>query len=886
MYVLIWVAGLLRRRPGRVVGQTVGVALAVALLGALGTFFAAMRAQMTQRASAAVPVDWQVELTPGSDPASATKLITSTPGVGAALEVGYAPTPGFSTVTGKTVQTTGPGQVLGLPRDYPSTFPGEIRFLVGRRHGTLLAQQTAANLHAGVGSVVTIERPGLTSVQRRVTGIVDLTAADSLFQAIGVSPGAGPAAPPDNVMLLGAKSWRALFSQDGRPVTGAHTQIHVDLAADLPPDPGAAFAQVTVRANNLEARLSGQGLVGNNLGAKLDAARADAVYAQLLFLFLGLPGVLLASVVAAALAASGGERRRREQALLRVRGASPAQIVTLAAAEALLVGSFGVALGIGAAALIGRVAFPAARFGASTSQATAWFLAAALVGMALALLIIVVPAWRDARRLSVRSAQMSLAHRGAPLWARLKLDWLCLCAGGLVYLQAVRSGYQVVLAPEGVPTMSVSYLTLLAPFLLWLGAALLSWRLGTWVLSAGRALLTRVVSPIAHSLSGVVAASLSRQRRLLARGLAVMAIATSFALAVAIFDTTYAAQARTDAELTNGADVSVQTIAAAGLAQDLPTVVGRLPGVAAVQAMQHRFAYVGNDLQDLFGIDATTIATATNMSDAFFASGDAARTLADLARTPDGILVSAETVHDFQLQPGDLIRIRLQSARDHAYHAVPFHYIGIVREFPTAPSDSFLVANSSYVARRTSSPAYQTLLVRTTTSPPAVARAIRRLVGPSGATVKDIVAQRRITLSGLTAIDLEGLTRVELSFAVALAAAGSGLVLWLGLSERLRTFAIAAALGARRRQLAAFVWSEAAFVTTGGIVLGAATGWAISLVIVKILTGVFDPPPEHLSVPWGYIVGVVTASLAAAVAAAIATLRTTSQRALGAIKDL
>jgi putative ABC transport system permease protein len=302
--------------------------------------------------------------------------------------------------------------------------------------------------------------------------------------------------------------------------------------------------------------------------------------------------------------------------------------------------------------------------------------------------------------------------------------------------------------------------------------------------------------------------------------------------------------------------------------------------------MQHRFAYVGNDLQDLFGIDATTIATATNMSDAFFASGDAARTLADLARTPDGILVSAETVHDFQLQPGDLIRIRLQSARDHAYHAVPFHYIGIVREFPTAPSDSFLVANSSYVARRTSSPAYQTLLVRTTTSPPAVARAIRRLVGPSGATVKDIVAQRRITLSGLTAIDLEGLTRVELSFAVALAAAGSGLVLWLGLSERLRTFAIAAALGARRRQLAAFVWSEAAFVTTGGIVLGAATGWAISLVIVKILTGVFDPPPEHLSVPWGYIVGVVTASLAAAVAAAIATLRTTSQRALGAIKDL
>src|SRR5262249_62166242 len=39
---------------------------------------------------------------------------------------------------------------------------------------------------------------------------------------------------------------------------------------------------------------------------------------------------------------------------------------------------------------------------------------------------------------------------------------------------------------------------------------------------------------------------------------------------------------------------------------------------AAVQPMMHRFAYVGNDLQDLFGINPRTIGTATPMSDAFF----------------------------------------------------------------------------------------------------------------------------------------------------------------------------------------------------------------------------------------------------------------------------
>ena len=31
------------------------------------------------------------------------------------------------------------------------------------------------------------------------------------------------------------------------------------------------------------------------------------------------------------------------------------------------------------------------------------------------------------------------------------------------------------------------------------------------------------------------------------------------------------------------------------------------------------------------------------------------------------------------------------------------------------------------------------------------------------------------------------------------------------------------------------------------------SGWALSFIIVKILTGVFDPPPPHLFVPWAYL---------------------------------
>jgi putative ABC transport system permease protein len=148
------------------------------------------------------------------------------------------------------------------------------------------------------------------------------------------------------------------------------------------------------------------------------------------------------------------------------------------------------------------------------------------------------------------------------------------------------------------------------------------------------------------------------------------------------------------------------------------------------------------------------------------------------------------------------------------------------------------------------------------------------------------VTQQRITLSGLTAIDLAGLTRLELAFALVMAAAASGLVLALGLAERRRTFAIASALGARRRQLASFVWSEAAYVTIGGLVLGSLAGWGLSYVIVKILTGVFDPPPEHLSVPWAYLASLGAAAAITVFAAGAGMLRATRKPAVELIRDL
>src|SRR5205085_1591024 len=116
--------------------------------------------------------------------------------------------------------------------------------------------------------------------------------------------------------------------------------------------------------------------------------------------------------------------------------------------------------------------------------------------------------------------------------------------------------------------------------------------------------------------------------------------------------------------------------------------------------------------------------------------------------------------------------------------------------------------------------------------------------------------------------------------------AATGLALALGFHERRRTFAIASALGATVRQLGGFVWSESAFVTAGGLLLGAVAAAGLSTMLVKVLTGVFDPPPGYLSIPWGYLAGLVGLACAAVILAGLATLRALHRPRIRDLRDL
>ena len=217
---------------------------------------------------------------------------------------------------------------------------------------------------------------------------------------------------------------------------------------------------------------------------------------------------------------------------------------------------------------------------------------------------------------------------------------------------------------------------------------------------------------------------------------------------------------------------------------------------------------------------------------------------------------------------------------------MPFHYVGVVAEFPTAPKDSFFVANAAYIAVQTGSDAVGAFLVdaggRDT---PAVADRIRAVVGTS-ATVTDITTTRGEVGSSLTSVNLAGLTRIELGYGFVLAAASGALVLALGLAERRRGFAIASALGGSARQLRSFVVAEAGVLIVGGLLAGSLTGWVLSQMLVKVLTGVFDPPPTSLTVPWAYLAAVGSTLVVVIVIVAATTSHLARRAPLTALREL
>jgi putative ABC transport system permease protein len=105
----------------------------------------------------------------------------------------------------------------------------------------------------------------------------------------------------------------------------------------------------------------------------------------------------------------------------------------------------------------------------------------------------------------------------------------------------------------------------------------------------------------------------------------------------------------------------------------------------------------------------------------------------------------------------------------------------------------------------------------------------------------------------------------------------------LTVAERRHEFAAMTAVGASLRDVAAFVWTESALVLGAALLLAAGLGWLLSEMLVAMLQHAFDPPPDALALPGGFLAELGGGALAGWLAAIALATRSLGRLDLGAL---
>ncbi len=879
---------LVVREPRRSLATLVGVTIAAALITSVLLFGVASGATVTRRALVGLPVDAQVVVTPGSDVAAAQAIAAADPSVRTVspFELAHFDSAAAST-SGSTTQTS-VGVLVGIDPSYstrtglfqPSSgtiAPGEIG----------ISRDLASNLGVVPGDSITFTLPGGGTATLRISGIVSIDGADLVLGPIDAAHRAAGTNPPTNVAVMGrsdlesavlAKIPATATAADPATAAGggaanaspvfasdpaARRELHVQLDhAQLPGDPIAAQTWLDSVRHRVERQAAGTFTWVDDASASLEPLAADLAWGQILFIFLALPGILLALALSRLAADATADATRRHAALLRARGATRRRLRGVFVGAIVLTAIIGSVLGVLLGVSIGFVLFGRELLSAGVQEALVRAgLIAIVLTTALATLSAVIPL-RDQLREEIAAGRQELQRNRPPRWQRLYLDVLALVLGAVVYVVAGGSGIHPVLNAEGNPTVTLALTSFIAPLLFWLGGTLLLLRLaGAFLRRGGR--IERVLGRLLGPGGGLAGRSLTARAAAASRIIVVLALAVGFASSVLVFDATYRQQQRVDAELTLGADLRAVPPASANVG-----VVGHLAGrgIAASTPFVDRVVYVGPEAQDLLAIDVATLPRVAPLADGFFQGTTAAGALDALRARPDAILVSAETAKDYSIIPGDRIRIRVPDANGNL-KTVDFTMAGVALEFPTAPKDAFLVANRAYVAAQSGDDRISFVLARADGD---VGRASADLIRRLGAgwQVSDLRTTSARLANSITSVDLTSLVLLDVGFAVIIAAVGVALFLLAGLAERRREFATLVAIGAEPRQLRASIVGEALFVGVAGIAIGLVTGTLVGVALLQILAGVFDPPADVPAIPLG-LLAAVTAVVVAALGAAL-----------------
>jgi putative ABC transport system permease protein len=724
---------------------------------------------------------------------------------------------------------------------------------------------------------VTIDVPGGGSSQLTlpVTGTVDLRNALATWFAIPTGDVQGDIALVPRAIVVPYAMFERTLLPALRAKLGPTTPVLNPGLTDLPPvtleahvsvdhgaypsTPGGATGWSDALRHLLERQAPpGSIVVADNAAEPLLEASTDATNAKILFLLLGIPGALAAAALGLAAQSALTEAQRREDGLLRIRGATEGQLVRLASAHAAVAGTVGTAIGllVGFAAVSAIERAPAWQHVAGGDLALAVGAAVAVgVGTTAVRVLLLV---RAGRRTQVTTERRLLERGWRPLWLRAHLDFVAVALGLVILAVNLATGglRPVPIAVAQGTTLSLSFYVLLAPIALWIGVTLLGVRL---LLALSRSWTRPDRTGSLPSWQGASLRWLGRRPARTSVALVLGALAVAFGTEVVTFVSTYGSAKRADAAAAFGSDLRLTP---GDPLYKLPPLRRDLVRTSPMREVPVR---VGSDRKTMLAVDLASYGqTATSTPSMTSGQG-----LQALRRDPTGVLVQQDIAPDLGVKPGDNLPLTLLPDDKDKSRNINLHVVGIFRSFPpSSPLAELVMSTKGLPPYLLAGPDFYLARVGSGHKPADVAAKLRTQPGVYKRFAVTTLAQHQnVSPRSLTALNLNGLKRIEAIGAALIAAIGVAVLGAFLVFERRREFAILETVGADSAQLVTGPAQEGLVAVLGSLLIGVPLGLLLGMLVVRVLGLFFTLPPPVLSVPFGTLGGLVALMLAASGAA-------------------
>ena len=818
------------RSRRRTITAMIGVLLAVTFIS--GTFIAI---DSSTRATldaflANLPSDMDFEARASANGTQVRQTVEGIPGV---LRVAVTRFTGI----GKVESSAAPGpvsaQVIGVePNRLPSALEG-ISVISGTlsipRGNVALSEDLAARLNVSAGAIVGLRLSSFQPTDPNAPR-VNVTIA-AVFR--GVRVGGGPVFPPLAIVHVEDAAWyeeQLGYQYVGNGLTG---EIRIDRAQVLDPyDIQASLGRLALldRQINTALGLFAGHVTSNNVPLALDNFASALVVQRIFYLGLSAPVLLLGLYLGAIGIDLSHAERRRELAVLKTRGASRDQTLSLLLLEAALGGVIAALIGLAAGVGLSRflLAFVSLFGTASAPQYELVVLSPTTVATVagLSVLFMAATSYRSARRTADLPIVETLRYyapgetriRYRSSWDALLVTLAVLTYGMVVYSREIQADFVTFLIG---PLFVV--LLPLAPIFLIVGSSRLLTRSTSKVYEAA----ARVTRPFAKNLHHVITRNLQRNPRRAANVAVIIALGLAFGMFTLVIFSSQLAYQEGQLRAAIGGDIA---IGAPPSDPGFEASVRTLPEVAGVTLVRRVYAVPANPFPygDLYELDPATYLSTTNPQPWYFHDFDRAEVQRVLA-SPNEVLVTEGYLNKALLTVGDVLPLRRDMRSDPVNPVIG----GTVRGLPGTSAVGSGVPLAIYGSHETLK-ALVDLGGAGNTDPVRYLVALRagadwqgakeelRVLGASDIRVAEEEVQQLRSAPLFRAFF--GFMELEMAFMVVILTAGLGLILYAATLEREVELAAIRSRGASGWQTAGLLIGEASSIMIVGLLVGAGVG--------------------------------------------------------------